>query len=844
MLPRSVAFVGLLAAGCGPPIDFLGQELDPGDAVIIVLGAQDLSTARLEVRYADARGVVKVTEEPGALAAFVIVRARDVVDIAGKAQSLAGISADLGGDRATGCSCRVSAVGARQQIVSPGDRCALTPASSIDVAPRGASQDSIIAQIRARLRVTWPGTCACELQPFAETSEVAICPLGDGAARLHPSATAIGADGTVYAIARDRVVEIAIDGQRRETAVAPALPAISAVLALSSGALIIHGRRDHEPGREYLLVPKGGAGPARVANVLPIEDRVVGAVPTNSGALWLHGITARDGSRPFIAHCNADAEQCSELPFPNIGECEQVLAGKYVRSMAELEGGDLAVLMDSGALAFVHDGQLVCVPGDGAPKFPRLGSARVTVESASVLVAVGRRLATCVNANASPNLALVVTATVGALAGRAPSITWQLAQERMGSGAFCGGSVFVDPHDPDHAVMRADTGPMNDTYLRFSRSSTVVESVAGTYFPELRAAFGQVATSSAGIAITTEQGETYARRGADSAMVPLIGFSRFQDREARAILRVPGGFRVYTGGAAPIHVRVAPDVPGCAGVELDAPAAAYDVASESFDDAVTTFGTKTLLFGRRNGKVQMSVRDADDDVEATVVLPHDAWIQTAVEVVPGAWVALLRSDHTLWATDGRETTQLDPFTLWRHMDAVPGAAFVLGSNGNVARIAATSGGVLAVEHVSIEEIDTSEFDHYQRRSKADFSALHLLCDGRALIGYSEQPLDPDGEHSSAWVLAPHDGRMALHRYSPLVSRLSGPIGGQEITLIAGEAPAPLLVFSGTGATDGIHAPGIEPTALPFYEAKTTRTAGPDALFGSAYLRMAVVRVTP
>jgi len=835
------AWIVLLLPACSAAPDFYKQVLEPGDAVIGVF--ED----RAVVALADARGVAEI--EIGAVAIGVI-RKRDVRDLEGRPlANLDGLTADLEGD--TGCGCRVPPVGT-QQIIAPGDRCAL-PAMAELGATAAYADPQLLASPRSKLRVTWPGTCACPRLPFSERSSVSVCPLGEDAERMKPVATVLSGDGTITVISRMMAVEIAPDGARHETRIEPAAGNIKGVIALPHGGAVIVGDvvalTVSSQNSEYIYVPPRGAGPARRLDNFPTKYDLVGVYNAPSGDAWIYGRLPGRINHALLARCrigdDVDAGFCIETLVMPSPDCPQHRTEFKIVTMTELEGGELMAMTEASELFFVRNDEAICVTA--RVEGPTLGGGEIYGFRGGHLASIGRRVLACLVGNdRSTPVVEVMTATVGPIVQGLPLIlTWRPVHEEIDGDQTCPSESFIDPREPDRAVMQRRLRDDVYTQLRITRSSTTVEIISPrTYYPELDAPIADVATSSGTMVLSTTTGETWRRRTSDAMFSRVTRFPRALGGAPTAILPVEGGFRVYTGSSNTIQVRSGPT---CSATTISIPEVATMSALGEEDDVVTQLGDRVLLFGRRGGAAMMIVRDFSDRLLSTVPLEGNARVVSAAEIMPGAWAAFVRDDGSVWATDGGAPVLLDDRGGWRFISARPGVGW-LASDSDVGRVVVRAGGGgLEVETDLMSRIDTSAFDTLNHRGVVPrITAIRAFCDGRAMVAYRD---NLDGLALSVWLIAPVAGRLTMVPYEELRPETSWPRVRQQVLAIGGDSAAPLLVYASdpddvlqVEDNDGLHTPGAQTSALPFSDLAGFGGDGRDVLIGGSYLRFARVLI--
>ena len=853
----------LLVSACSPTTRHFAHALGEGDAVIVVSGADDLSTASARVTYADARGVAEVSQPTDALTAIAVIERGDVLDLEGAPLALEGLSADLGGDRDGACGCRVPPLD-RTQRIAPGDRCAIPAAADLGlsgVSLDPSASETILARVRSALRIQWPGACACRHDALAAGASLEVCPLGVDAERMAPMHTVIATDGTITAVSRMRVVEIAPDGTRTETPIVPAVGAIDGLVALPHGGVVIMGDlfpvSAGDDRTEYVHVPRRGSGPARRLGGLPQKYNLAGAYHSpRTGDTWLHGRTRNGlGFRPLLARCHfgddVDASSCVELSFPQSAQCQQYQTSGKVTGLTELDDGDMVGIFESSGLVVSRDDHVLCLPETASLVAPRLGNGEIRDFEGQTLVSRGRRVLACVSSKRAEAAAVVAT-TLGPLVdGTSPNIVWSTVYEDTGSRSpDCPRGSFVDPFDPSHVIMAAPSTAGEPKYVRVALTSTAVDVIhQRDYFPELDAPSLDVATTSLAFALTATTGESWVRRPGEPEAHRVTRFHRALGHAPRAILPLDDGFRVYTGAAASIRVHTGAT---CADAALDIPAAALGAPGGDTDDAVARLGARILLFGHRGHASVMIVRDSADQTVGTIPLEGEATVTAAAEIIPGKWAALIRDDGSLWITDGQVVSTLGDPSDWHTLSAMPGVGW-LASDLEIGRIVATKGGGLSLERNLVGDIDASAFDALMRDAQPRITAIHALCDGRAIVAFTDE-LTETAEttaiyhHWTVWLLGPVSGRLTLTRYAPFTPPSSRPLGGQDIAAIGGDGVAPVLLFSSRDVHDlrgvGLHAPGVISSALPLNGFSTIAEQGSNLLVGDEYLRMSLVRRTP
>jgi len=835
----------VLTAACAPPSIIVPYDVEPGDVVLTVHGADDMDTAGVAISRIGEDGATKFSE--AAQTAIAVIRQRDVRDLTGARQSLDGLTADLDGDAEGACGCLVPPLdGDTAQVIAPGDRCALAASSTITLTGERGNGESIIAGVRARLRVTWPGACACRRRPFAELAEITMCPLGEEAERQDVVVTRLRRDGSVVLGSSFMVTDIALDGTRSETRIEPPISELKEMIALpNGGALVIATVNNMVIDRtEYVYVPPRGAGSPRRIDLAPSEYELTGHRTTSDGLTYLFGEAPLIAiSRPLLVRCDfrgrIEDAGCIEVPLPVGADCPQHRRSGSIRSLAELGSGDLVGLLNNGGQIYVHDGQGMCVPGSSSLTVTRANGEPADVAAATNMRNIGRRLVACVNASNGPDaLTMVVTATVPSLAGPmlAP-LEWQSLSESNDDDTRCASTMFVDPREPNTVILIGDSGttPMR---LRVTGTTVTPYSRRATH-PELDSDIRFTSTTTSAIAVLTQRSETWMRRAGEPAF-RRIDAVRARHDVGHAVLARSDGFKVYTATDKPIFVRVGPEE-GCDAARVEIPDGAFDATGEDTDDDVVSFGDGAMLFGKRGGERVLLVLDASDRVVSTLPT-RDSAVGSAVEIIPGKWVAVRFSDGHLDATDGKTIVPLDPDPIWLRIRGRHGVAWT-ATEEELARVVPRTGGGLVLERDVVERIDARAMASVGRDDAPVNRAFLVLCDGRVLVGYHESEARAPGivGASTIWVVGPVDGRLTMAPYLPYVQAFSHPYGQQSLIDMAGDSATPVLLFGGTSADDNLHAPGIVSASLPISGASVTNR-GSDMLFQSNYFRMTYVRV--
>ncbi len=834
-----------LITGCAPDARVLERALSPGDAVLALVDAESASSARVEVLLADASGRVALSVDDERSLVVAVLRAEQVVGPDGGPAPLDALRADLAGDLGATFRCTAPALDLPQRL-GPGDPCprpAALPLTTHD-RPLEASREEAL---RARLRLAWPGPCASPPRaPLVESTELVVCPLGSAARRTMPVRTTLGPDGTLVGVARGRVVELDPAGRAYEVPIAPATRRLDTALSLGArGTLVVAGAIGalSDVRTDWVWVPGRGAGDAFRLSGGPRNFTLHGLLlADDEPRVWMYG-SVLDGlaSRGALFRCGitGTALECRSVPLSDEPACPS-LSRDAVGGLVRLADGAAVGLTDDGLLFVVRDGAPRCLPAVEARPIQMRDGRSVEVTGTERFVGAGQRVVACMIGRVQDRrVAVVATATVGPGAAR---IRWETLADAEGFDAYCSFNAFVDPRTPDRLVMTFG-GAGGQRALSIAASSTTSEVRAldpERLFAGLDQSTYQIATTSTGIGLTTVAGELWSARVGEAALSPRLRLDPPGSIHTPAAIAAPEGFRVAAGQGHDVVVRVPPGEV-CDGVVLEAAPGAFDGEGGGRDDARVTLGGRVLAFAAIDGRVELRA-----DGGAPILVPGEARAVSAAEVVPGASAAFVRSDGTLWWTDGAAVEVLDdaPGRSWRTVSAAGGVGWAAGPSA-LGRILPRAGGGLRVEADALERIGRARFDALTRDGPPQLTAVRARADGGALVAFKESlsgTVQGGIDDLSLWWIEAQRGALVMTPYEALTERGSRPVFPQDVLAIAGPERAPLLVFGGTEQSVGLAAPGSPVAAAPFAGLVAAATHGSDVLLVGPDLRLVVVRV--
>jgi len=811
----------VLAVGCASPELFVVPDVRSGDTLVVVEGIES-ETASVFTRIVGERASVEFPTRDGASLAVIVLRPEDFVDPTGLPLDLSSLRADLDGDG--GCGCIAPHIEGPRAMF-PGDRCALAEVDAISM--RSQLDSEWIPDIRERLRLERPGSCACAAGAGSAPPEVELCMLGEAAARSIPEALAIASDGTIFAGTRGMIEAVSPAGA--VTRVGDVMTELFTLAAGEDGSVIAFGKDEQQlTGHTGVAVcgRRGAASSSACAARVVAGREITGQLSSSSGT-WLFGSAVVGGTvgagaallwcsslgpDPVCLDVASEAPGCAHLNPSNSAPIER---------LAELADGSIVALHKRGALSVVRVQPGSNPPTCLAPTHVRLpDGSEPDIANAPQLTAAGSRIAVCVELRTdAPNKAVYLSADVGGL-GDAPD--W----EEVARAAFCSKRSEVQDVVRGRGYMAFVD---NTKHVQVSTSAATLEQ-GPPYGGELPVLIAGVATNVRGaIAVVATNGEIWAKG-------PLVG-DRFNPVRARETplaatvtpLATARGFRLLDGTEAPRELRV--EGLGCGDLALSASTAAPSAATT--DTAATPFGDGALVFRAQGSDLILRRIDGDGRVVDVRLEdpPAPPSVRAAIEVVPGAWAVFITGAGELWATDGSTAEQLDPTNGdWVALTGRPFVGFAARPD-ELVRIRAIDGRLRL-------ERDLLPAD---KPKDATITAIQATCDGRVFVAFDDRTTAPN-ELSSEWVLGPTPTGLALTRLD-LHSR------SRILAIQGGDHPAWINLFGQVLVDEDT----IPDATLPFGRSVCTAcddtsrlrmaTRGSDVLVTGAEGRAALIRIT-
>ncbi len=844
------ALLPLALAACAPEPRLIEHDLAPGDLVLVVSRPDDAQARRVTPLLVGPSRTVSLSSADDQPSAIVVLPASAMIDEAGAPRGWDEVAVDLEGDRDGGaCGCTAPAL-ALPQVVRPGDRCGL-PRSVPIALTAGPLPSELEAELRARLRLTWPGACGCPRAPLLSPTRVEVCPLGVGAQRMLPDRLLITDDDAYIAVARGSIAHHAADGTVREHLLEPALGSLTALQVLPDGDALLLSQKYSPLSRspDLRLVLRGGGSPP-IPLTLEADENDNGLTldgmswDREQGELWAVGRVGNDlARRPMLARCALDRTGyrlvCDDQRMPIDPACPQHRGREGLVELVHLGGGDrLGLTADGGTILYSGArGQVVCSPRAEPVRVP--GASPTAEVMVLRLTAIGRRAVACAITFVPPPARLaVMTATVGPLGpGALPAVRWREVSAGEEGAAYCH-EPFADPARPGRIFQPITSGASTYRVLEITETGTAarVHASASALFGGVEGEQLEITSGVGHLGARTARGELLDLDGGQAvprATLPVDGSSA---RTVRAIAARPGGgFEVDLGGAQPLVVE-AGGREGCDDLRVVAPPGALSFTDTEVD-ARARLGTRTLRALRDGGAAALEVYEGAQRVRT---LSLEAQVTRVVELIPDRWALLLDARGLLWATDGERVERLAHDTPMVALDVAGGVGWAAG-NDSLARIQVGPGGRPLLEEGLLTRagVDGGMLAHGKPSTP---SAIGARCGGRALLATRDFPFIGDGAVAMWWIEPTADG-LVVRPYEVFDAKGNArPVGNESINGISGSERAPLLFFSGDPVGTGLHAPGAPMAALPFPYFSAAAYADGDVLAGGPHGRLALVRL--
>jgi hypothetical protein len=711
-----------IAACASPSIRIWPDAIDPTSLVITAI---DDGHGRLDVVVSHAHEVKKIQVASGDLGktsafTFAIV-ASDFAHADGSevtAEELDGVHIRSAGDPAAAgfgdCGRCLAPWGSAPQPVLAGDSCAPpifvpqavwtfsddaahpTKKSALD--PLGLAA---LEKARKRIRLEWPGGCACAIPTHTSSASLVLEPVAPVASPFPADAFAQWIDGTVGAFSQQYAVAVLPDGHRFEAFGAPLFGGeVEAAIALPPAGtstfarfFVASDRDDHLYDQDTdfsILEISNGALTKRAVTSLGLPALAGPVVPSafvpidlEMGKFMILGAAVEPGvfNQPIATICDAevDGTRCQGTG-PNCGE----FASAGVNALTWFDDGTAVAAMSQGAAQVfgyrAPNGDWIC---DGDLRQRTYGPVATATESAQVdllrsVAHLGRRAFVCARkllGDTGRAESVVLTASIarGVTAARdlVQSTTWQVAKV-LPIGDVC----FEFSPVPGAMPPRMRLSVTDGTAIDFGADGSAIgpPRALSELYPQISGPVSAVFTRAPGWTLVAAGG------GSGSAVsflydAPLVSLDRQSDGGSfEHVLGPPAlagvGYRVLVrSGDSAIGLRsgsierITATRSGIAIEPLVIAGLPDDFMVHAAASDTSTAGQGTIVVAGQGAKASAIFRVAIDRKTATPLpIPSGVSIDSTsglVEPLPGQF-ALMSDDHLYWWKDGAWTAMPDP----------------------------------------------------------------------------------------------------------------------------------------------------------------------------------------